>query len=233
MYNVTKDGTVTNKKTGKELKPFRSNGRWAVRAWGTNSFLHRLVWEFHNGKISDSYYIDFKDGDVDNYHLDNLIIKPKFCLQDDIRLNESYPYVVTRETATGKKFFFKIGSKTISKADTSGPYKTVEQFYNKVVLPYVGKKFGSQSYPMYGHEDEFDIIIKYGGDNVIYNRVIDRYYHYSSVDGMMRINDSEGRRIRLHLPTVAWNSMYPHDLAERAEFRTDFSEALFDLIKVD
>lgn len=44
----------------------------AVGVCGARVYVHRIIWEMHNGPIPDSLLIDHKDGDPWNNKLDNL-----------------------------------------------------------------------------------------------------------------------------------------------------------------
>jgi hypothetical protein len=66
----------------KKLKPARiykgveyrpAHGGYRSRVGGKTVYLHKLIWEEHNGKIPPDHYIIFKDSNHENIVIENLI----------------------------------------------------------------------------------------------------------------------------------------------------------------
>lgn len=63
-------GTVRKTKDGYLIRKISMTGT----QWERWEFIHRRVWEDHNGPIPDGMYITFKDGDKENCSIENLML---------------------------------------------------------------------------------------------------------------------------------------------------------------
>ena len=66
-HNTRKDGDISLRgdKSGRAYKYIRiSEANWQL--------LHRVVWEYHNGKIPKGHNVIFKDGNTMNCNIENL-----------------------------------------------------------------------------------------------------------------------------------------------------------------
>jgi len=83
-YNITVDGRVINKRTGRELKQQNDNGgRLAVRIKVNDKnkkcFIHRLVAEAYIPNPNDKPQVDHIDGDNSNNNMCNL----RWCTNEE------------------------------------------------------------------------------------------------------------------------------------------------------
>lgn len=63
-------GTITKNQSGYLVKKVSDKGG----QWTRWKFLHRLIWEEHNGPIPDGMTVIFKDGNKENCSIDNLMM---------------------------------------------------------------------------------------------------------------------------------------------------------------
>ncbi len=75
-YFITRGGDVYNKK-GKKLSPYINNGYRFIGLYNNkrerkNFCIHRLVYEAWGGKLKAGLWVNHKDGDKANNHIDNL-----------------------------------------------------------------------------------------------------------------------------------------------------------------
>ena len=77
-YTINKDGEIKNKRTGRILKQFISDGRVRINlSKDKKSYslrVHQLLAEVFIGDIPDGYVVDHKDNNPLNNKLDNLQI---------------------------------------------------------------------------------------------------------------------------------------------------------------
>lgn len=66
-------GTVRKTKDGYLIRKISMTGT----QWERWEFIHRRVWEDHNGPIPDGMYITFKDGNKENCSIENLMLITK------------------------------------------------------------------------------------------------------------------------------------------------------------
>lgn len=75
-YRISKDGTVYNK-NDKKLSPHLNNGYCFISLYNNkkerkNFSIHRLVYETWGGKLKEGLWVNHKDGNKANNHIDNL-----------------------------------------------------------------------------------------------------------------------------------------------------------------
>ncbi|MFM5231688.1 HNH endonuclease [Aeromonas media] len=77
---IFKDGKLFNDpsrkvqgvKHGKPVGRVNGNGYLIAGYQRKDYYVHRIIWEIHNGPIPDGYMIDHIDGDRSNNHIENL-----------------------------------------------------------------------------------------------------------------------------------------------------------------
>lgn len=80
-YEVSDLGRVRNRRTGYILTPFVDKKTWVYRLYpvGGKKQVKRtagvLVWSVFKGKIPKHHFVQYKDGNRRNWHVDNLYLK--------------------------------------------------------------------------------------------------------------------------------------------------------------
>lgn len=83
-YNLLPDGTMFNSK-GQRMSPYYIGGYKYITLQDEQKVkhtrpMHTLMWETFRGKFdTDSFFVGFKDGQRDNYQLDNLVLRDWIC----------------------------------------------------------------------------------------------------------------------------------------------------------
>ena len=231
-YIIEMDGTIISQRTGRPISKKKINGKWSVKMWGSTRYVHRIVFEKFCCPVSKSQYVDFKDGNPDNYHFNNLVLKNKFELYDEFRFDHEYPYVTVKRGVNLFNLSFIYKNKLIK---SESYYKErldfeVETFYRRHVLSYLAENVYDKNscIPMYGNEDNY-LVYNNRGHNVFYNRKTRKWKEVSG--DSVRLIGPDGKRKVYHAATVVWNSFNPNDIAKEARLRVD-NGRFFDLIKI-
>lgn len=81
-YQISNHGRILNSETGRMLKPnVNSHGYFVVRLGSSNRFveaLHRTVARLFMPDYKSKCQVTFKDGDMHNCHIDNLVQTDRF-----------------------------------------------------------------------------------------------------------------------------------------------------------
>ncbi len=82
-FKVDETGTERKNKTGGYVRVKDKNGKWVSK--------QIYVWELHNGKIPKGHAVTFKDGNRENFDIDNLELLTRVEL---LRINQLTPLIV-------------------------------------------------------------------------------------------------------------------------------------------
>lgn len=249
-YNVTKEGVVTNAKTGRVMKAFKCNGKWVTKAHGTNYYTHRMMWEQYFGPVFRDEVVMFKDDNPDNLSLDNLYKTDRFAAYD--RTNEDFPYCYSEQGGVHwKRFICKYKGKILASSNKADwdDYKErhnfnyhMEHFYDFKAIHALKRVIPNRVAPLWGFEDLYDVHsnsgVTAGNENsgvaVLHNKKTGRWTSYASNggDGRVKIVDHNGKSVNINILKYVWNSFNPNNLAEEVKFRSPQEGLFFDLIKV-
>lgn len=248
-YNVTKEGVVTNAKTGRVMKAFKCNGKWVTKAYGTNYYTHRMMWEQYFGPVFRDEVVMFKDDNPDNLSLDNLYKTDRFAAYD--RMDEDFPYCYCEQGGVfWKRFICKYKGKVLASStkedwdeyeDRHHSNYNMEYFYDYKAIKELKKVIPNRVAPLWGYEDLYDVHsnsgIKAGtqeGIAVLYNKKTKRWINYSSIggDGRVKIVNHDGKTVNINILKYVWNSFNPNNLAEEVKFRSPQEGLFFDLVKI-
>ena len=94
-HNRVPVGTISKNKYGYLLIKTKAEGS----QWDRWEFLHRVIWEEHNGPIPDGMMVSFKNGDKEDLDIDNLML---ISNAENLELHRSQLRFTERElTETG------------------------------------------------------------------------------------------------------------------------------------
>ena len=133
-YTINKDGVIKNKKTGRTLKTFVSDGRVRINLRkDLKSYslrLHVLLTETFIGDIPDGYVVDHIDYNPLNNKLDNLqiITQRENLTKDKFRKGKTSKYPGVAISSNGQitsQIYFE------KKIHYLGSFKTEEDAYEK------------------------------------------------------------------------------------------------------
>lgn len=80
--------TVLNKRNGDVAGTFDpKQNRWCVRHKGKGTYVHRVIWEIHNGPIPSGLVIDHIDGNSSNNVVTNLRVVTQRVNQENRRIS--------------------------------------------------------------------------------------------------------------------------------------------------
>lgn len=254
-YNVTKEGVVTNVKTGRVMKAFKCNGRWVTKAHGTNYYTHRMMWEQYFGPVGKDEVVMFKDDNPDNLSLDNLYKTDRFAAYD--RISGDYPFCTVEKLDGWDRFTCKYNGKVLvrtTKNDFRNPSKhmvagkmitlyndlTMDVFYDKYAIKALQKVIPNKVAPLWGFEGLYEVHTNTnyagysGGTAVFKNLKSGRWTCYNPTSKTKKITliDANGRSRKIDPLVYAWNSFNPNDLAKEVNFRSPDKGLFFDLVKI-
>jgi hypothetical protein len=254
-YNVTKDGVVTNTKTGRVMKAFKNSGKWVTKAHGTNYYTHRMMWEQYFGPVGKDEVVMFKDDNPDNLSLDNLYKTDRFAIYD--RISGDYPFCTVERLDGWDRFTCKYNGKILVRTTVDDfRYKTKGRigekivttyndltmgvFYDRFALPALQKVIPNKVVPLWGFEGLYEVHTnsRYygysGGIAVIKNLKTGRWTCYNDTISTRKVSltDAEGKSRKIDPLVYVWNSLNPNDLAKEVDFRSPNKGLFFDLVKI-
>ena len=248
-YLVKEDGQVYSERSGKILKRFKLNGKWCVKAWGTNYYIHKMLWEQHGGKVEYNMVLTFKDGNPDNLTIGNLVKVNRNTYY--VRCGGDFPYCYEEQGGHDwKRFICRFNGKVVISTKKSdyilherfgskvfNREMEMEDFYRKFAVDALATVIPDQVYMLPGFDGRYELHtnsgVKSGHEynGVILDLKTSKWIFYNPKIKYVPLIHPDGSKKYYNIPELAYRVIYSDDDVKNIGFRCEDKPYLFDLIK--